>query len=97
MREEYPRWGKDKLVILLHRDGFDCSASMVGRILHKLKERGILKEPVSNYISARERRWQRPNLTETSANIPCAHTSSSNWSSSSLLRSSWWRSEGGSR
>jgi transposase InsO family protein len=33
---------------------------MVGRILHKLKERGVLKEPVSNYISARKRRWQRP-------------------------------------
>jgi len=33
---------------------------MVGRILHKLKERGVLKEPVSNHISARKRRWQRP-------------------------------------
>ena len=60
LREEYPRWGKDKLVILLHRKGFDCSASMVGRILHKLKERGVLKEPVPNHISARRRRWQRP-------------------------------------
>jgi hypothetical protein len=48
LREPYPRWGKDKLVILLHREGFDCSASMVGRILHKLKERGILKEPIPN-------------------------------------------------
>ena len=60
LREEYPRWGKDKLVVLLHRERFDCSASMVGRILHKLKERGVLKEPVSNHISARKRRWQRP-------------------------------------
>jgi len=60
LRETYPRWGKDKLVILLHREEFDCSASMVGRILHKLKERGVLKEPVSNHISARRRRWQRP-------------------------------------
>ena len=60
LREEYPRWGKEKLAILLHRGGVDCSASMVGRILHKLKERGVLKEPVSNYISARKRRWQRP-------------------------------------
>jgi transposase InsO family protein len=33
---------------------------MVGRILHKLKERGILKEPIPNHISARKRRWQRP-------------------------------------
>ena len=48
LRETYPRWGKDKLVVLLHREGFDCSASVVGRILHKLKERGVLREPVSN-------------------------------------------------
>ena len=60
LRETYPRWGKDKLVILLHREEFDCSASLVGRILHKLKERGVLKEPIPNHISARRRRWQRP-------------------------------------
>ena len=60
LREQYPRWGKDKLVILLHRQGFDCSASMVGRILHRLKERGVLKEPVSNHISAKKRQRKRP-------------------------------------
>ena len=57
LREEYPRWGKDKLVVLLHRERFDCSASMVGRVLRKLKERGVLKEPVPNHISARKRQW----------------------------------------
>ena len=46
LREEYPKWGKDKLAVLLHRERFDCSASMVGRILHKLKERGVLREPM---------------------------------------------------
>jgi putative transposase len=60
LREEYPRWGKDKLVILLHREGFGCSASTVGRILHKLEERGVLKEPIPNHISARKRQIQRP-------------------------------------
>ena len=60
LREEYPRWGKDKLVVLLHRERFDCSVSTVGRILHKLKERGVLKEPVTNYISARKRQRKRP-------------------------------------
>ena len=60
LRETYPRWGKDKLVVLLHREGFDCPASMVGRILHKLKERGVLREPMANHISVRGRRWQRP-------------------------------------
>jgi len=61
LREEYPRWGKDKLVILLLEEkGFSCSASTVGRIIRKLKERGVLKEPVSNHISARKRQRQRP-------------------------------------
>ena len=63
LRETYPRWGKDKLVVLLHRQGFDCSASMVGRVLHKLKERGILKEPIPNHISARKRQLKRPYAT----------------------------------
>jgi len=60
LREEYPRWGKDKLVILLHREGFDCSTSTVGRILRKLKDRGVLREPVPNHVSARKRQRQRP-------------------------------------
>jgi putative transposase len=59
-REEYPRWGKDKLVILLRREGFTCCASKVGRILKKLKERGELKEPLPNHISARKSQRQRP-------------------------------------
>jgi len=63
LREEYPQWGKDKLVILLRREGFNCSTSTVGRILHKLKERGVLQEPISHHISARKRQWQRPSGT----------------------------------
>ena len=60
LREEYPRWGKDKLVVLLRRKGFACSTSTVGRILHRLKERGVLKEPIPNHISARKRQRKRP-------------------------------------
>ena len=60
LREEYPRWGKDKLVILLHEDGYQVSASMVGRIIRHLKQRGVLKEPVPNHISARKGQRQRP-------------------------------------
>ncbi|MGB6872678.1 MAG: integrase core domain-containing protein, partial [Dehalococcoidia bacterium] len=60
LREEYPRWGKDKLVILLRREGFASSASTVGRILKKLKERGVLKESLPNHISARKSQRQRP-------------------------------------
>jgi putative transposase len=63
LREKYPRWGKDKIVILLRREEFDCSASTVGRILHKLKNRGVLREPVLNHISASKRQRQRPYAT----------------------------------
>ncbi|MBN2187775.1 MAG: transposase [Dehalococcoidia bacterium] len=47
-------------MILLRREGLDCSVSTAGRILRRLKERGVLQEPVSNHISARKRQWQRP-------------------------------------
>ena len=60
LREQYPRWGKDKLVILLRREGFACSACTVGRILRQLKERGVLEEPLPNNISARKSQRQRP-------------------------------------
>lgn len=55
LREEYPRWGKEKLALLLNDRGYTLSISMVGRILSYAKKRGILKEPVSNYVSARKR------------------------------------------
>jgi transposase InsO family protein len=60
LREGYSRWGKDKLVVLLREKGVSCSASTVGRIIGKLKERGVLKEPVPNHISARKRQRKRP-------------------------------------
>jgi putative transposase len=60
LREEYPRWGKEKLAILLQGKGINVSVSMVGRILKALKERGILREPRPNFISARKRQRQRP-------------------------------------
>jgi putative transposase len=60
LREQYPRWGKDKLVILLRREGWQVSTSMVGRILSSLKARGVLKEPPRSYISARKRPRLRP-------------------------------------
>ena len=33
LRRKYPRWGKDKLVVLLQQEGLWVSTSMVGRIL----------------------------------------------------------------
>jgi len=60
LRDQYPRWGKDKLVVLLRRQGHQPSTSMVGRILKRLKYQGILKEPLPNFISARKHRPKRP-------------------------------------
>lgn len=60
LREQYPRWGKDKLVVLLRREGVEVSTSMVGRILTDLKRRGVLTEPLPNFISVRKRQRLRP-------------------------------------
>src|SRR4030066_140449 len=60
VRGENPRWGKYKLVPLLEEHGYTVSASMVGRILHRLRERGILREPIPNYVASRKRQRQRP-------------------------------------
>lgn len=60
LREQYPRWGRDKLVVLVREDGYRVSASTVGRILRRLKDRGVLKEPLANHISARKRPRKRP-------------------------------------
>jgi putative transposase len=60
LREEYPRWGKAKLTCLLAEQGNKVSESMVGRIIKHLKERGILREPIRNHISARKRLQSRP-------------------------------------
>jgi transposase InsO family protein len=42
LREAHPRWGKDKLVVLLHHQGHALSVSMVGRILTRLRRQGRL-------------------------------------------------------
>ena len=59
LRETYPRWGKDKLVVLLREEGYQVSTSMVGRIIRRLKDRGVLREPVRNHVSARRRGFKR--------------------------------------
>ncbi|MCI0581834.1 MAG: integrase core domain-containing protein, partial [Chloroflexi bacterium] len=60
LRARYPRWGKDKLRVLLRRDGLLLSASMIGRILVRLRRSGELGEPIGVRISARRRQWRRP-------------------------------------
>lgn len=63
LREQYPRWGKDKLVVLLRQKGWQVSTSMVGRILRRLKEQGVLVEPPRQPVSARKRLQVRPYAT----------------------------------
>ncbi len=45
LREQYPRWGRKKLAVLLGREGIKISASTVGRVMNRLKARGLLREP----------------------------------------------------
>jgi len=58
LRTQYPRWGKKKLVVLLARKGIQASASTVGRVMNRLKARGVLVEPlnVTQAKLARKRR-----------------------------------------
>src|SRR5260370_10392380 len=45
LRLQFPRWGKDKLAVLLRRQKVALSVSMVGHILTRLKQQGRLVEP----------------------------------------------------
>ena len=67
LRTRYPRWGKDKLRVLLRREGIVLSTSMIGRILDRLRATGELAEPRRRAISARKRRWRRPHAVRKPA------------------------------
>jgi transposase InsO family protein len=60
LRQTYPRWGKDKLAVLLKEQGHALSSSMIGRILRYLRSSGQLKEPKPHYVSQGKRQQQRP-------------------------------------
>src|SRR5713101_6387338 len=59
LRKQYPRWGKDKLVVLLARETCSVSTSMVGRILAYWKRRGVLHEPPRPALLRQARRKLR--------------------------------------
>lgn len=67
VRQRHPRWGKDKLAVLLRRQGLRMSTSMVGRILARLLRTGELREPRGRRISVRRRTWTRPWAIRTPA------------------------------
>ena len=56
LRERYPRWGRDKLAVLLRREGIEISATTVGRIINRLKRRGLLVEPENVTMAKRARK-----------------------------------------
>jgi putative transposase len=60
LRTQYPRWGRDKLVVLLQAHGYKSSASTVGRIMTYLTKRGQLVQPPRRTISAKRRAAKRP-------------------------------------
>jgi transposase InsO family protein len=60
LREQYPRWGKDKLAVLLGREGGHVSVSMVGRILTRLRQRGVLSAPLLFRVKRRRGMAGRP-------------------------------------
>jgi len=60
LREQYPRWGKDKLAVLLRREGWSVSVSMVGRILTSLRQRGVLTAPLRFRVKRRRGTANRP-------------------------------------
>lgn len=56
LRLQFPRWGKDKLAVLLRQQGEEVSTSMVGRILTQLKRSGQLSEPPRVAVPGSRRR-----------------------------------------
>ena len=72
LREQYPRWGREKLRVLLEREGIHISAKSIDRVIARLKARGVLREPLRPRKASRwhEKRLRRP--PELVANCPGA-------------------------
>jgi len=60
LRGAHPAWGKDKLVVLLREVGWQVSTSMVGRILRRLNQDGLLAKPDLRDPCILRRRKTRP-------------------------------------
>ena len=61
LRLRYPRWGKDKLAVLLRQQKLTVSTSMVGRILTQLKRQGrLIEAPRSGVPGSRRALRSRP-------------------------------------
>lgn len=47
LREQYPRWGREKLRVLLEREGVRVSPKSIDRVIARLKARGALREAIA--------------------------------------------------
>ena len=59
VRERYPRWGREKLRVLLSEEGITISAKSIDRVIGRLKARGALREAVQPRKAVR---WQHKRL-----------------------------------
>lgn len=62
LREQYPRWGREKLRVLLLKEGIILSAKSIDRVIGRLKARGVLREPLRPRKASRwhQERLRRP-------------------------------------
>lgn len=62
LREQYPRWGREKLRVLLAQEGITLSAKSIDRVIARLKARGVLREPLRprKVVRWRQQRPRRP-------------------------------------
>jgi transposase InsO family protein len=73
LRELYPRWGKEKLAVLAAREGIKISVSTTGRILHYLKQRGLLPIPANKKWFYSKKRPKRPYATRKPKDYEVLH------------------------
>ena len=71
LREMYPRWGKEKIWVLLGREGCQTSISTVGRILCYLRKRGLLHDPPKTAYICVKRAKKRPYALRKPNNYTC--------------------------
>ncbi len=94
LRLQFPRWGKDKLAVLLRRQKLPVSTSMVGRILTQLKQHGRLVDHRAREFRDRAVRYGRvPTPCATPSSTRCL--SLATWSRSirwTCVRSRAWSS-----
>ncbi len=104
LREQYPRWGREKLRVLLEREGINISAKSIDRVIARLKARGVLREPLRPCKVTRwhqERLRRPPELVVDRPGLWCKwipnrclwvkerwHSSLGLWIA--LLGSEWW-------